>query len=293
VAAPRDHEQHALLGAKDQPRVDLDAVARDHEVDALGRAHLELAALADQVLDVVRPHPGGVDHLACLHLELLVGEVVVDAHAGHAPALAQEPDDRRARGDSGAVGGRGAGGGERMPRVVDLRVPVLDGADQRVRIERRRDPQGLALGQVSVAPQALVAAELVVEQHPGADVEALPDPLGEREHERHRPHEMRRDHVEQQRALAQRLAHEPELLLLEVAEAAVDQLAGARRGAGGEVTRLDERHRQAARGGVERAARARRAAADDEDVERLLPHPGERGLALLGVQTRRVLSRGG
>ncbi len=94
VAAPRDHEQHALLGAQDQPAVDLDAVARDHEVDALGRAHLELAALADQVLDVVGPHPGGVDHLARLHLELLVGEVVVDAHAGHAPALAQEPDHR-------------------------------------------------------------------------------------------------------------------------------------------------------------------------------------------------------
>ena len=44
----------------------------------------------------------------------------------------------------------------------------------------------------------------------------------------------------------------------------MDQLAGARRGAGGEVTRLDQRHRQTARRGVERAARPRRPAADDE-----------------------------
>jgi hypothetical protein len=84
-----------------------------------------------------------------------------------------------------------------VPGVVDLRVPVLDGADQRVRLECRRDPQGLALGQVPVAPQPRVAAELVIEQHPGAEVDALPDPLREREQERDRAHEVRRDHVQQ------------------------------------------------------------------------------------------------
>ena len=35
----------------------------DDQVDALGRAHLELPALADQRLGLVRPHPGGVDDL--------------------------------------------------------------------------------------------------------------------------------------------------------------------------------------------------------------------------------------
>jgi ElaB/YqjD/DUF883 family membrane-anchored ribosome-binding protein len=104
---------------------------------------------------------------------------------------------------------------------------------------------------------------------------------------------VRRDHVQQQPALAQRLAHEAELLLLEVAQPAVDQLARARRRAGREVTRLDQRHRQTARGGVERAARAGRPAADDEHVEGLLAHPGERGLALLRIQARQVLSSGG
>ena len=44
------------LRAQDQPGVELHAVARDDEVHALGGAHLELAALPDQVLDVVGPH---------------------------------------------------------------------------------------------------------------------------------------------------------------------------------------------------------------------------------------------
>ena len=144
-----------------------------------------------------------------------------------------------------------------------------------------------------MARQPRAAAELVVEQQAGADVGALPDPLGERVAGTAPGDEVRRDHVQQQAALAQRLAHEAELQLLEVAQAAVDQLARARRRAGGEVARLDQRHRQTARGGVERAARPRHPAADDEHVERLLAHPGERGLALRGIQARQVSSWGG
>ena len=289
VAAPRDDEQHALLGAQDQPAVDLDAVARDDEVDALGGAHLELAALAHEVLEVVGPHAGRVDDLARLDVELLVGEVVEHAHAGDALALAQEADDGGAGGDGGAVGGGRARDGERVAGVVDLGVPVLDGADQHVGLERRGDPQRLALGQMAMAVQALVAAELVVEQHPGADVGALPDPLLQRKEERHGPHQVRRDHVEQQAALAQRLVDEAELHLLEVAQAAVDQLARAARGAGGEIARLHQRDRQAAAGGVERAARPRRAAADDDDVEGFLAHPRQRGVALLRDRGERYL----
>ena len=60
----------------------------------------------------------------------------------------------------------------------------------------------------------------------------------------------------EQLALAQRLAHEPEVAHLEVAQAAVDELARRARGAGGEVARLDQADAQAARGGVERRAGA-------------------------------------
>ena len=57
-------------------------------------------------------------------------------------------------------------------------------------------------------------------------------------------------------ALEQRLAHQPEVEVLQVAQAAVDELARARRGAGGEVGPLHQRDRVAARGGVERDAGA-------------------------------------
>ncbi len=69
VPAPGDDEEHALLGAQDQAGVELQAVARHHQVDALRGAHVELAALADHVLDVVGPDAGRVDHLAGADLE--------------------------------------------------------------------------------------------------------------------------------------------------------------------------------------------------------------------------------
>ena len=53
----------------------------------------------------------------------------------------------------------------------------------------------------------------------------LPHPVPEREHELHRPHQVRRQARQQQPPFAQGLAHQPEVEHLEVAQAAVDQLA--------------------------------------------------------------------
>ncbi len=289
VAAPRDHEQDRLLRSQDQPGVELDAVLRDDEVDALGRAHSELAALADEVLEVVGPDAGRVDHLLRADLDLAPRRDVAHAHAGDALALAQEADDRRVGGDRGAVEGGGAGDRQRVAGVVDLRVVVLDAADQRVGLEPRRDPQRLALGQVSVSRHAGVAGHLVVEHHPGADVGPLPDAVLERVEERDRLDEVGRDPRQQQSALAERLAHEAEVELLEVAQAAVDQLAGAAGGARGEVARLDQRHRQAAGGGVERSRGADDAAADHDDLEGLVRHALQRRVALLGIEDAGVV----
>jgi hypothetical protein len=94
---------------------------------------------------------------------------------------------------------------------------------------------------------------------------------------------VRRERVEQQRALAQRLAHEREVALLEVAQPAVDQLARATRRAGGEVARLHQRHRQPARDRVERAAGPGRARADHDHVEHLGRHPLQRRTTLRGT----------
>ena len=76
--------------------------------------------------------------------------------------------------------------------------------------------------------------------------------------------------VAQALALGQGFVHEPDLALLQVAQAAVGQLRGLRRRARREVVALDERGAQAAGGGVEGRAHPGDAAADDEDVERVV-----------------------
>ena len=86
-----------------------------------------------------------------------------------------------------------------------------------------------------------------------------------------------RDH---QLALEQRLAHEPEVEVLQVAQAPVDELARAAGGSRGEVGALEQRHAVAARGRVQRHAGAGDAAADDDHVELVL-REGRESLAAL------------
>ena len=80
----------------------------------------------------------------------------------------------------------------------------------------------------------------------------------------------------------QRLVHQAELQLLQVAQAAVDQLAGPAGRAGGVVAGLDQGHPESARGGVEGGAGAGHPATDDEYVE---------PLAAQAAQVRRAAGR--
>ena len=128
------------------------------------------------------------------------------------------------------------------------------------------------------------AGQGVVQSEAGAEVGVIPEPVLERQQERRRVDEVRREALREQAPLVQRLAHEPEVEALQVAQAAVDELAGAAGRAGGEVALLDERDGEATAGGVERDAAARDAAADDEHVEDLGGQPLE--LAAAGVPRR-------
>jgi hypothetical protein len=90
----------------------------------------------------------------------------------------------------------------------------------------------------------------------------------QRVEERHRADQVRREPLQQQRPLRQRLGHQPEVEHLEVAQAAVDELAGPARRAARPVALLDQSGAEAARDGVERRARCRpTATTDDEHVE--------------------------
>jgi hypothetical protein len=76
-----------------------------------------------------------------------------------------------------------------------------------------------------------------------------------------------RGDAQQHLALRERLGDEAELVVLEVAQAAVDELGRPRRGGAGEVGLLREQHRQPAARGIARNAGAVDAAADDEEIE--------------------------
>ena len=81
-----------------------------------------------------------------------------------------------------------------------------------------------------------------------------------------------RRRLEQPRPLDEGLAHERKLEMLEITQAAVDQLGGSRGGGARVVALLGEHHFQAATGRVAGDGRAVDAAADDEQVEGLHQH---------------------
>ena len=143
VPAPGDDEEDARRRAQDDACVQLHPVARDDEVDALRGAHAELAALADEPLDVVGPHAGRVHDLAGGDVQLLAAAHVAHADAGGAARLAQQPDHLGVGDDRRAVVRRGPRDLHRVPRVVELGVPVLDRADERAALEAGRQPERL------------------------------------------------------------------------------------------------------------------------------------------------------
>src|SRR3546814_11067895 len=77
---------------------------------------------------------------------------------------------------------------------------------------------------------------------------------------------MRRNAI-QRATLMQRVADQAKFVILEIAQAAVDQLARRRRRATAPVTLLDQRHRQTAAGRVIRGPCAIDTATDDQQIE--------------------------
>ena len=114
--------------------------------------------------------------------------------------------------------------------------------------------------------QKLPPAEQIVDEQ--AEPEHQRRAVGgvQRQHETQRPHQMRR-HPQQHLALVQRLAHQPELAVLEIPQTAVDQLRGGRRSARREIVLFAQQDLQSAPGRIAGNAGAVDAAADDREIE--------------------------
>ena len=86
-----------------------------------------------------------------------------------------------------------------------------------------------------------------------------------RQHEAQRPDDVRGE-GEQHLAFLQALSHQPEFVMLEIAQATVDQLGAGAGGVCGEIVFLHQQHRKAAPGGVAGDPGTVDAATDDEKV---------------------------
>ena len=171
-------------------------------MDSLTGPYVELAALADERLGVVCPHARGVDDLPRADVERVAVLQVAHLHAGDPLPLPQEADDTGLVGDVCPVRRRRPHDVHGVAGVVDLGVPVLHGADQRVLAQRGGDAQRAAAGEVPVPRQPAAApaerAEGVVQRDAGTDVGPLPAAPRERIEEGHGPYEVRGEPLEDQ-----------------------------------------------------------------------------------------------
>ena len=271
VPTPGDDEQHAGGRAQDQSRRALDAIPRDDQVHALRRPDPELPPRVGQGLGVVGPHPGRVDHLPGPHRRLPTRLEVAHHGPGDPLPLPQQAHYPRAVGAVRPVRRGRACQQHRVPRVVDLGVPVLHRAHEGVGSQRRRLLQGAPPGQVPMTwqPAALARpqAHHVVQGDPRAHVRALPPAVLQRVEKRHRPHQVRRQALQQQRPLPEGLCDQPEVEHLQVAQPAVYELAATTAGAAGPVTSLHQTRPQPPRDRVERRPAPHDPATDHQDVE--------------------------
>ena len=222
--------------------------------------------------DLVGPHPGGVDHHRGPDLE---GLAAVRGHRGPVDPAVGTGDEG---GHPDVVGGhrpvvehRGAEHGQGQPGVVGPGVPVEEAGHQPVGPEGGHVGEGLRPGHLLVAPADAHPAGQVVEPQ-GGRVDAGHAPVDHPVLAEQRDQEGERGDqvggvVEQPLALGQVLVDQAVLVLLEVAEPAVDQLGRLGRGARGEVVLLDQGGPEAPAGGIERHAGAGDPAADDQHVE--------------------------
>src|SRR5581483_7758524 len=111
----------------------------------------------------------------------------------------------------------------------------------------------------------LAPAEMVIEKEAEPYQQGGTQAVVVGQHESQRPDDVRR-HAEQHLTLLQRLAHEPEVVLLEIAQPAVDKLGRRRRSSARQVALLGKKHRQSTASRVACDAASVDAAADDSNV---------------------------
>ena len=170
--------------------------------------------------------------------------------------------------------------------VVHLAVEPLDAAGDPAGVDEGIQAQAFLARQHAAARQAPAGRFRLLPHQPvrEREVEAQERAVAGRppaggQHERHRPHEVRRD-ARQGPALPREAAQRGHVARLQRPDAAVYRLGAVERRAAAEVAAVDDGHRQSAQRGVPRRDGAVNAAAEHQQIERA------------GRQRRRVASHG-
>ncbi len=208
-------------------------------------------------------------------------------------ATSHEAGDAAVVEDNAALTDRGAGERHSQPRIVELGILILHATDEAVGLHaRKRFEHGISREE-SRRPEARPPGNRVVEPQAGGIEPPIPEPAApaiRRNRERQPLHEMRRVGQEY-RPLTQRLADERHIALGQIPHAAVHELRGPTRRCFREILGLEQSHRQASGGRIDRHAEPRRSAADHDEIERPLAIQagkqfGTRGLRGSGSHAR-------
>src|SRR5688500_12835234 len=115
---------------------------------------------------------------------------------------------------------------DRVTSIVDLPVIEQDAAGQRILAQCRCQPEGTTAAQMLVARHGpVVSAQDVIESDAGTDVPAIDRPPFQRDEDRDGSCQMGAKPIQEQGALAQRLANQLEATLLQVPQTTVQELA--------------------------------------------------------------------
>ena len=196
---------------------------------------------------------------------------------GPARAARRERDAGGAGADLRTPGAGIAGVQYHQPRILHPAVRVLEGpaiaAPQRAPARVPAEVDARARRQLVAPAEAVVEKEAQPDRPPGAHPGVM------REHEAHRPDDVR-GVAQEHNALAQGAAHEAEVAVLHVAKPAMDQLGAGRRGVRGQIVLLAQQHVEAAPRRVPGDAGAVDTAADDEQIDRARRRPPHTHLRL-------------
>jgi len=232
-------------------------VAAAHQPHGLGRL------FPDQPFDIEHRGAGGIDQRggaegACGSLD------------PPAVPLAPRGGDGGAGQHRGAVFRRVAGVEDHQPRIVHPAVRIFK-AGAETGGERRACRVAAEVHRARRGQQA-APADVIVEEQPQPQQPARAQALHVRQDEAQRVDDVRGDGP-QRLPLGQRFAHQRELVVLQIAQAAVDQLGRGGRGSLRQIAAFQQQHPRAAPRGVARDARAVDAPTDHRQIELIHDSP--------------------